>query len=299
MHRPGKDLSWREFAKRLAAEYKKDRIGVQAAALTYYAMLALFPFLIFLVTFGGLLLNPQRIAALVQELGKAAPGEVVSIVGDRLHELQDKAGGGVLAIAILGALWAASSGMTSLMEALDLSLETPETRPYWKRRLIAIGVTVASGLLALVAALAMFGMPVLGKFIGGPVGVGVSLSRFVLAGLLMVLFVAILYHFLPNVRSRFRVLSVGALVAVPLWLLASWAFGQYVSHFGKYGAVYGALGGVVVLLIWMWISAQVILLGAEMNKVLTPRGELQPAQAGERLPARGRAVPRVPEPQPT
>jgi membrane protein len=278
------------------AAHKEDRVQVEAAALTYYGVLALFPFLVFLVTFGGLMLNPERIAQLIDQLGRVAPGEVAKIVGGRLRQLHDQAGGGLLALSILGALWVASSGAVSLAGSLNRIYGVDETRPFWKVRLMAIAVTVGGSVVALLAAAAMFIVPALGHWLGGGwIYVVLGIARFFVAAALMVLFLALVYRFLPNVDARFEILTFGALTAVPLWLLASWAFGFYCSHFGRYGVVYGALAGVIVMLIWMWISSEVVLLGAEMNKVLTPPGE-RPERTRDR--ARRPFVPALHHPEP-
>jgi membrane protein len=303
MRRPGKDMTWRQFGKRLLTEHKKDRLQVEAAALTYYGVLALFPFLVFLVTFGGLLLNPERIAQLVDQLGRLTPGEVANIVGARLRQLHDQAGGGLLALSILGALWVASSGAVSLASAFNRVYGVDETRPFWKVRLIAIAVTVGASALAIVSAVVMFAVPAFGHYLGGgPAYAVLGVLRFFIAFALMILFLAILYRFLPNLDGRFRLWTFGGVSALPLWLTASWAFGFYARHFGRYGAVYGALAGIIVTLIWMWLTSEVILLGAEMNKILTPEDELERQRARTRASVHERrrqpVVPSARRPEP-
>jgi membrane protein len=180
------------------------------------------------------------------------------------------------------ALWAASGGVSSLGQALNRCYDVRETRPFWRSRGNAVLVTLVATVVGILAATILFFVPVLGKFIGGTLGALLAWLRFPVAGAMVVGLWAFLYWALPNVRPKFQLVTPGSLVGTGLWLLASWGFSQYVVHFGRYEAIYGTLGGVIVLLVWMWISSIVVLLGAEINKVLTPERRLKESKTGER-----------------
>jgi membrane protein len=297
----------KSFVKQLYRECDHDDLGNTAAALTYFAMLALFPFLIFLVSLMGLVLDPRVTQHLVGELGRFAPGQVTQIVNDRLVALQQSSNRRLLTVAIVGSIWAASGGVTALMQALNRCYDQVETRPFWKTRGLGILVTIAGGVVGVIAVAVVMLVPVAGHFIGGQVGAAIAWLRFPVAGAIMTALWAVLYWILPNVRPKFQLITPGSVVGVILWLAASWGFAEYVGHSRSYEATYGTLGGVVVLLVWMWISSLVILLGAEINKILTPAEKLEQAPTSEarlgreRDGERGRAPtgkPSEPEPSP-
>ena len=284
---PGKGMSWKEFFVELKNEWTNDNVSLVAGALTFFGVLALFPFLLFLVALAGLIIDPKQAEALVQELGRVAPAAVTQIVGQRLHDLATSNSVGLLTVGGLGAVWAASNGVVKLSEVFNTAYDVKESRPFWKVRLMAIVITLAAAVLSIVAALGMVALPAFADKLGQPLGTVVLLLRWPAAGLLIMLVWAMLYYFLPDVKQDFKFITPGSVVGVILWLVASWGFSVYVNNFGKYDATYGALGGVIVLLLWMWISAQAMLLGAEINAILEHRspegkspGEKGPGQGG-------------------
>jgi len=188
--------------------------------------------------------------------------------------LQHGGGVGVLTLSLLGAIWSCMAAVVSLMTALNRAYDVRETRSFWAVRGMALLATIVLGVLAVVAAGITVAVPVVGGAIGGRFGHMVSWLRFPVAGALMILVLATTYRFLPNIKPRLQAIMPGSLVGVGLWLLTSWGFSAYVRNIGTYEIVYGVLGGVIVLLLWMWISGQVVLLGAEINKLLTPREDL-------------------------
>lgn len=293
MNWPGKEVSWKAFLKQLGHDWSEDAVSTTAAALTYFAVLALFPFLLFLVAVIGVVLDPHKVAALVQQLGSVAPEQVTKILGDRLNALTEHPSGGLLTVGIVGAFWSASGAVTSLTEALNRCYDVRETRPFWKRRGLALLVTLAVCVIAIIAMVVMFAVPVVGHFVGGWLGALITWIRFPVGGVIMMALWALLYWALPNVQPhRFQLVSFGSLVGVVIWLLASWGFSEYVRHSHSYDATYGAVGGMIVLLVWMYISSLVVLLGAEVNKVLTPAERLKKSAAGEER-AGGKARPPV------
>ena len=273
-------MSWRVFGVQLARQWNEDSLGDTAAALTYYAVLALFPFLLFVTALGALWLDPRATQSLTSALARIAPADAVALVEDRLVSLSHNRSGGLVTIGIAIALWSASNAVMSLMEALNRCYDVRETRPYWRRHALSILVTIGSGIVGLVISAVLFFPPLVGSALGfvGPI---VIWLRFPLAAALTVLLWSALYWVLPNVRPRFQVVSVGAVVAVVLWLVASWGLTEYVRHSPTYEATYGTIGAAIVLLVWMWFSSVALLIGAEVNKVLTPADRLRTSATGD------------------
>jgi membrane protein len=183
---------------------------------------------------------------------------------------------GLLTIGAVTALWAASSGIATLTSALNAVYGVRDQRPFWKTRGLAVLMTLVAGVLALAAVAIAIVSPAIASWIGGPLGTTISWLRLPAAGLLMMLLWAILYYALPDVEQSFRFITPGSVVGVVVWVLASWGFSVYVSNFGSYEATYGSLGGVIVMLLWMWLSSLVLLVGAEINAViehLSPEGK--------------------------
>ena len=261
--------------KRTVTEFSEDNMSDWAAALTYYGLLSLFPALIALVSIVGLVGDPasttQTVTQIVTKLGPSSAadtfaGPIKSITSHR------SAAGVLLVVGLATALWSASSYVGAFMRAANIIYETPEGRPFWKLRPLQILVTlVMLILLALVAVALVLTGPVVDA-VAGPLGVGstaVSIWNIakwpVLLGVVVTMF-AVLFYAAPNVKlAGFRWVTPGALFAIVLWLIASAAFAFYVANFGSYDKTYGALGGVVCLLVWFWITNVALLLGMELN----------------------------------
>jgi membrane protein len=263
-------MGWMEFFKALKKEWTRDDVGDVAGALTFRAILALFPFLLFLVSLAGIIIDPAQAQTLIQELGKVAPQEVTKILGERINSLAESNPVGLLTVGGVGAVWAASGGVVALMDALNTAYGVKESRPFWKLRGIALLVTIGGAVVAIAAALAVVVTPAIADKLG-PLGTVLTWLRLPIAGVLMMLLWAVLYYLLPDVKQSFRFITPGSVVGVLIWVVASWGFSKYVANFGSYDVNYGAIGGVIVMLLWMWISAQVILLGAEINAILEHR----------------------------
>jgi membrane protein len=294
MRWPGRDVPWKSFLVALKREWTRDQVTDVAGALTFAGVLALFPFLVFLVALASLVIDPKMAESLVADLSTVAPPQVTQILGDRIRSLGAGGNPGLLTVGALGAIWAASGGMAALVRALNTAYDVEETRPFWKVRGLAVLTTLVIAAILLAAALIAVATPAVAGALG-PVGAVLVWVRLPLAALLMMLVLALLYRYLPNTGQRFQLITPGAIAAVILWVVASWGFSLYVSNFGKYEASYGALGGVVVFLLWMWISSQVVLLGAEINSLLEQRKPLELAGTrAQRAVAPTAAVPLVP-----
>jgi membrane protein len=285
---PGRDVPMRVFLRDLVREIGEDHLLDYAGSVAFSAFLAIFPFLLFAVALAGLIVNPAALDSLINQVRGVAPDQVTQILNDRLHALVDGTRTSLLTLGAVGAIWASSGAVAALMTALNSAYDVPETRPFWKTRAIALGWTLAAAVLVILASVIAIAAPHVAAWIGGPVKIVISVLRWPVAVALMLLVIACLYHFLPDVDEPFRLISPGSVIAVLGWVLASIGFSQYVSHFGRYEVVYGALGSVIVLLLWMWLSSLVILIGGEINAILA-----QYAKARDGDPAPSLARPKT------
>jgi membrane protein len=267
---------WWHALKRSAKEFKEDNLTDWAAALTYYGVLAIFPALIVLVSILGLI-GESATQPLIDNLGAVAPGPAKEIFTSAIENLQgDRGAAGVLFIVgILGALWSASGYVAAFMRASNAIYDMPEGRPIWKTLPVRVGLTVVLLALLSITTIAVVLTGGLAQRVGDVVGLGDTavtvwnIAKWPVLLLVVSFMFALLYWAAPNVKQPgFRWLSPGGLLAVVGWLIASAAFAFYVGNFGSYNKTYGALGGVVVFLVWLWISNIVILLGAEFNAEL-------------------------------
>ena len=260
---------WFQIAKRGWAEAKTDQVPLLAAGVAFKAFLALFPALLALVLIYGLVADPSTIATQVGDLTSALPADARSLITDQLQTLSangGKAGIGAV-VSILIALWSTSSGVGNLVTAVNIAYDETDDRSFVKKRLIALALTVGAIvfmvlMLALVAA-----VPAILTQVDNPVlGIGLQAVRWILTVVVISVALAVLYRIAPDRDApKMRWVSVGAAVATVLWLIASVGFSQYVAHFGNYAKTYGALAGIVVVLLWLWITCYAILLGAEIN----------------------------------
>ena len=261
--------------KRTAQEFQEDNLSDWAAALTYYGLLALFPALIALVSIVGLIANPESttrtLTDIVTSLG---PDSAASTFAGPISQVTESRGtaGFALILSTLVALWSASGYLGTFIRASNVIYETREGRPFWKLRPLQLLMTLVLVLLLAVMALGVVLTGPIVSDVADPIGVSgtaVTLWSYAkwaaIAGLFL-LMIALIYYASPNVKQRgFKWITAGGIVALVAWLLASAAFGIYVSQFGSYNKVYGSLAGVVIILIWMWITNLAILFGHELN----------------------------------
>ncbi len=265
---PGRAVKWKGTLGRLSGEWKRNKLGDAAAALTFYGVLAFFPFLLFIVALAGLVIQPAQVQVLVGELGREVPQAFSQIPAEQLAELTSGPTRGVLTFSALAAVWSATAGVVSLMKALNTAYGVTEGRPRWKVYGIALGMMLAGAILTLLAGLVAVAAPALATRLGPPWTTLAGWLRLPLAALLMMTLWGILYSVLPDTRRKFKFIIPGSVVGVLVWLAASLGFSSYVAHFSTFGITYGALGGIIILLLWMWISSLALMLGAEINAVL-------------------------------
>jgi membrane protein len=261
--------------KRTLTEFQEDNLSDWAAALTYYGLLALFPALIAMVSLLGIFGDPQtttaKLTEIITELGPESGAETFEGPIKSIVENQSAAGFAFVAgLAI--ALWSASGYVGAFTRASNIIYETPEGRPFWKLRPLQIAVTLA---MIVMMALLAIGLVLTGpvvEAVAGPVGLSGTavdiwnVAKWPVMAALFILMVDVLYYTTPNVKIRgFRWVTPGAIVAIVVWAIASALFAFYVSNFGSYDKTYGTLAGLVVLLLWFWITNLAILFGHQMN----------------------------------
>jgi len=262
---------WKQIVKRAWQEQKQDNVSMLAAGVAFYIFLALFPALIAAVTVYGLVADPADVERQISSLANALPSDTASLIGDQLRAVTSTSSSALslgLVASLFGALFSASGGMANLVKAINLAYDEDETRGFIKLRATALMLTlglvaflvVAVGLVAVLpAVLNAIGLGTVASLAIGAVR-WIGLVAFVLGAL------AVLYRYAPDRDNpRFSWTSVGAAVATVLWIIGSFGFSLYVSNFGSYGETYGALAGVVVLLLWLFLTSFIILLGAEIN----------------------------------
>ena len=262
---------WFQVTKRAWAESKADQVPLLAAGVAFFSFLSLFPAMIAAVMVYGLVADPKTVADQAKQLSDALPKDAASLITGQMEAItktpQQSLGLGLI-IALVLALWSASGGVGNVMSAVNIAYDEEETRGFVKRKALAILFTLGAILFAVVAIVLIAVLPVLlDEFIpNGVVRVLIEVGRWV--GLLVAVMVAlaVLYRYAPDRDApQLKWASVGAVVSTVIWLIASLGFSLYVDNFGSYGKTYGALAGVVVLLLWLWISMFVVLLGAEIN----------------------------------
>jgi membrane protein len=288
--------------RKAAREFQHDQCTDLAAALTYYAVLSLFPAVLVVVSLLGVFGQGRRTTdAVLDIVSDVAPPSTVDTLRPTIQQLVESPSAGfALVLGILTALWSASGYVGAFGRAMNRIYEIPEGRPVWKLRPLQLVLTL--GGLVMVAAVA-FMLAVSGpvaRAIGNAIGAGeVALTlwnilRWPVILLLVVVAVAVLYYATPNVKQpKFRWISVGAALAIVVWILASVAFGVYVANFGSYNKTYGALAGVIIFLLWLWITNLALLFGAELDSELERGRQLQagmPAEKELQLPPRDTRV---------
>ncbi len=269
--------SWVGVLKRTVREFKEDNLTDLAAALTYYGILAIFPAVIALISIVGLV-GHSATDTLITNLDKLAPGTARTVFTNAINGLAKSRGaaGVLFVIGILGALWAASGYVAAFMRASNQIYDIAEGRPFWMTIPVRLAVTVAMVLLLVISALAVAITGGLAGRVGDLLGVGGSavqvwdIAKWPVLLVVVSFMFSILYWASPNVKQPgFRWLSPGGVVAVVTWVIASGLFAFYVANFSSYNKTYGTLAGVIVFLVWLWISNVAILLGAEFNAELT------------------------------
>jgi membrane protein len=264
-------ISWRELLKRTFTEVSADNCLGLAAQLAYYFFLALFPALLFLVAVMSFMPVTGLLEAITAMLARVAPGEVLKIVEEQLEKIANDKATGLLTLGMLGTIWSTSSGMTAIIDTLNQAYDIQESRPWWKVRLMAIGLTIALALFIVVSLALVLVGPTFAEKVAvwahmGPVFAWTwKVLQWPVVFALVTFAIAMIYYFAPDAEQDWIYITPGSLLATTLWLVVSLIFKFYIANFTSYTATYGIIGGAIVLMLWFYVSALAILIGAELN----------------------------------
>ena len=282
--------SWMGVLRRTVREFREDNLTDWAAALTYYGILSIFPALLVFVSVLGLI-GDSATQPLLDNLATVAPGAAQEIFTNAIENLnRDQGSAGILfVVGLAGALWTASGYVGAFMRASNSIYEVEEGRPFWKLRPAQIAITLVMVILLSLGAIAVVLTGPLAEEVGDVIGVGGAavtawdIAKWPALILLVSLMLSVLYWAAPNVKQPgFRWLTPGGVLAVVVWIVASAAFAFYVANFGSYNETYGTIGGMIVFLVWLWISNIAVLLGAELNAEVERGRELEAGIPAER-----------------
>ena len=293
-------IGWKDLAKRTAGEVMADNCLGLAAQLAYYFFLALFPALLFLVALISFIPIANLLETITAALARVAPGEALAIVQDQVLKIANGENGGLLTLGMLGTIWSTSAGVTAIIDTLNQAYDIRESRPWWKVRLTAIGLTLGLAVFIIAAMVLVVAGPALADRAAAWIHAGPAMAmtwkiiQWPVIFALVSLAIAILYYFAPDAEQEWVWITPGSIFAAILWLLVSLGFKFYVANFGSYNATYGAIGGVIVLMLWFYLSGLAVLVGAELNAEIehaSPYGK----DPGERVAGKKKAIGRLAE----
>jgi membrane protein len=282
-------LGWGELAKRTAKEVLADNCMGLAAQLAYYFFLALFPALLFVTAIISFIPVTGLLEVITGTLARVAPNEVLSIIQDQILKIAHEKNGGLLTIGMLGAIWSTSSGVDAIIDTLNQAYDIKEARPWWKVKLVALGLTLALAVFIVIS----FTLVLVGPTMAEKVAVWAHLGpafawtwkilQWPVVFALVAFAIAMIYYYAPDAEQEWIWITPGSIFATLLWLLISLGFKIYVANFTSYNATYGTIGGVIVLMLWFYLSAFAVLVGAELNAEIehaSPYGK----DPGEKVP---------------
>jgi membrane protein len=280
---PLHELTWRQIALKIWKKITEDDVFGRGAQLAYYWLFSIFPLLIFLTTLLAFLPMRRNLDQWIGAFGAVLPPEAYTLLNNTFQQIASQQRGGLLSFSILLMLWSSSSGMEAIITALNRAYDTAPARAWWKVRLLAIALTLGLAVFIISALALIF----FGENIGAQIARYFGLSstfetvwavaQWPIVIVLTLLGVELIYYFAPNIErgrngKRWEWFTPGAVFAVGLWLLISFGFRFYVSRFGHFDATYGALGGVMVLMLWLYLTGVAILAGGEINSIFRRAG---------------------------
>jgi len=283
---------WWLVVKRAGAGFIQDRIMAEAASVTFYVLLALFPALAAFISIYGLFTNPGNVGTELAELGGVVPAGGMALIQGQITALTAKGGGTLGFAAIIGllvSLWSANNGIKSLMDALNVVYHEHEKRSYVKLTMVAFAFTIGTIIFGILALFTVVAIPILLNFVGLGFATAALISVLRWPAILLVLAVmlSIVYRYAPSRNwARWRWVSWGGAAAAILWVLVSLLFSFYVANFANYNKTYGALGAVIGFMTWIWISTIIVLMGAELNAELEQQTEMDSTVGPEQPPGR-------------
>jgi membrane protein len=264
-------LGFRGIVWRIYNEVLDDDCLGRAAQLAYYFLFALFPFLLFLTTLLGYLPVPNLMDNIMLLLARALPREALILIQDNVHTLVTQPKGGLLSFGIIAALWTSSSAIIAITVGLNRAYGVEESRPWWKVRIVALLLILGSSLFVIAATVLLIFGPQLGTWLASSIGLGDvfavvwNIARWIIIPLCLIVALAALYYFAPDVEQKWRWITPGSVCAVIGWILTSSGFAYYINNFGSYNTTYGSIGAVIMLLTWMYVTGFFILVGGELN----------------------------------
>ncbi|MGQ4877496.1 YihY/virulence factor BrkB family protein [Billgrantia sp. LNSP4103-1] len=262
---------WKDILKRTKEEMRRDHVSTLAAGVAFYLLLAMVPAIVATISIWALLFDPQQINQQIANISHLLPQEAADLVQSQAEEASRDAGAGISLAAIGGvllAIYSASRGVDVFMEGLNIVYEEEESRGFIKRTAIKLVLTLGLIIMTLVTLGTITAIPAIVEMMGLPdlIGTLVNLARWPLLMLVTMLAITVLYRYAPDRdEPRWQWISPGSVMAVLLWIAGSIGFSLYVSNFGSYNETYGSLGAVIILLMWFWLSAFIVLMGAELN----------------------------------
>ncbi|HXJ22290.1 MAG TPA: YihY/virulence factor BrkB family protein [Polyangia bacterium] len=287
-------LSPRQFVKEIYREYVHDNVSDSAAILSYYFVFSLFPFLFFLATLTAYIPGVhQSVGTLLDRARAILPPQAMGIIDQHVHGLISRPRPKLLTIGLLVTLYSASRGVDAVRKALNLAYDVKESRPFWKTEAIAFGMTIGGALLVSLGVTGLIAGGDLGLWLAQRMDIGReyvvawSWLRWPITAAVIMLCAAMAYYVLPDVEQQFRFITPGSVFGTLVWLAATWGFGFYASHFGSYNVTYGSIGGVIVLMTWLYLSGFLFIMGGEINAILedhAPEGKALGARAPGEAP---------------
>jgi membrane protein len=264
-------VPWTQLARRTYEKASEDSFLDLAAQLAYYFFLALVPAILFLLALASFFPLQNLTGDIAATLGTIVSPEVSQLIQGQMQRLGNSEDGGLLTFGVLAALWSSSSALVSIVTAVNRAYDISEGRPWWKVRLVAVGLTLGTALLVLVGLSLVLGGPALATYLGDTLGWGGAFKwawlilQWPLVFAMISTALGLIYYFGPDAEQDWVWVTPGAVFGTALWLLASVAFKLYVVNFADYNASYGAIGGVMVVLLWFYISGMALIVGAELN----------------------------------
>ncbi|MGI9068981.1 MAG: YihY/virulence factor BrkB family protein, partial [Pyrinomonadaceae bacterium] len=290
-------LTWKDLGKRVVSEIQEDDVFGRSAQLAYFFLLALFPLLLFLTSVIGLLLGSGTGLrhSLFNYLSQVLPGSAFQLVDATMNEVSTASSGSKVTFGILAALWAASNGMGAITEALNIAYNVKESRPWWKQRLTAVGLTTGLSVLIISALVLVLYGGQLADYVAGHYGFGEfftitwKILQWPIVLAFMLLAFALIYYVAPDLHEqKWAWVTPGSVVGVGLWLLVSFGFRLYLHFFDSYSKTYGTLGAVIVLMLWLYLTGAAILIGGEVNSEIenaaAKAGDPDAKEKGEKAP---------------